>query len=90
MKLNVNDMRVYSIVPLKEIYPDQEREDYFFIIVAVDMLVTIKWLDKPPNIGAIYNPDGIDYKTHTWINNYTSGIDYYERCTNKPDSVLAL
>lgn len=90
MNLNVNDIRVYSIAPLKEIYPDQEREDYFFIVVEVDMIVTIKWLNKVPDHVARHDLGGIDYKTHTWINNYTSGIDCYERCTNKPDSVLAL
>jgi hypothetical protein len=84
-------MRVYSIVPLKEYYPDQEREDYFFIIVEVDLLIKIKWLDKAPyHIGAVKIQDGIDYKTETWIKNYTYGIDYYERCINKSDSVLAL
>jgi hypothetical protein len=82
-------MRVYSIVPLKEIYPNQEREDYFFIIVEVNYLVKIKWLDKVPHRHKNFQ-DGIDYKTQTWINNHTHRIDDYERCTNKPDSVLAL
>ena len=91
MNLNVNDIRVYSIIPLKEFYPNQEREDYFFVIVAVDnAVVTIKWLNKIPDLVARRDTDGIDYKTPIWINNHTSGIDHYERCANKPNTFLAV